>query len=192
MNNNHSKLLESYLPRLTNAAKRGPILDLACGNGRNGLFLIANNVPTVFADVNSAALKTIQNMLSTAAFQSSKAQAELWQEDFELENSQALCDKQFGGVLVFRYLHRPLLPRIKQAVLPGGILVYETFTVDQPQYGRPKNPDYLLRQGELQRYFKDWNILYSYEGVIKQSESSDSQAIAQIVALKPEQAGAQP
>ena len=87
--------------------------------------------------------------------------------------------------MAFRYLHRPLMPAIRQSLLPGGILLYETFTVDQPAFGRPKNPDYLLRHGELQAYFGDWNILHYFEGVRGKPETGDQQAIAQIVAQKP-------
>ena len=74
---------------------------------------------------------------------------------------------------------------IKQAVLPGGIVIYETFTVDQPQFGRPHNPDFLLQHGELREHFEGWDILHSFEGVVDGAGGSGARAIAQMVAIKP-------
>ena len=51
--------------------------------------------------------------------------------------------------MVTKYLHRPLLPAIVAAVAPGGLLIYETFAVGNERFGRPRNPDFLLRPGEL-------------------------------------------
>jgi hypothetical protein len=87
----------------------------------------------------------------------------------------------YRAILVFRYLHRPLLPCLKKGIRKGGILIYETFTIDQPRYGRPYNPDYLLKHGELAGEFKDWHILHYYEGIIE----SPQRAMAQIVCRKP-------
>jgi SAM-dependent methyltransferase len=55
----------------------------------------------------------------------------------------------FEGIVVTNYLHRPLLPLLVDAVAPGGVLIYETFAVGHERYGRPANPDFLLRPGEL-------------------------------------------
>jgi SAM-dependent methyltransferase len=55
----------------------------------------------------------------------------------------------FEGIVVCNYLWRPLLPRILEALAPRGILIYETFAAGNECYGRPSNPDFLLRPGEL-------------------------------------------
>ena len=57
--------------------------------------------------------------------------------------------EQFAGVIVTNYLHRPLLPLLVAAVAPGGVLIYETFAVGNERFGRPSNPEFLLRPGEL-------------------------------------------
>jgi hypothetical protein len=139
----------------------------------------------VFADLNYSALDHIQQALTTAPYKGKKELAECWLTDFEEQQTNPLADRQAGGIVIFRYLHRPLMESIKKAVLPGGIVIYETFTVDQPRYGRPNNPAFLLRRNELYEFFSDWDILHRFEGVTNPGKAGAPQAIAQIVAIKP-------
>lgn len=178
----HSELLEKYLAELTRAATIGPILDLACGGGRNGCYLLANHITTVFADINKPGLELIDSTLSAKQ----RALAGFWPVDFEREHAEPLRQKCFGGIIVFRYLHRALMEGIKEAIAPGGIVIYETFTVDQAELGRPKNPDYLLRHDELPEIFRHWNTLHYFEGTLRQVTGNRPVAIAQIVAIKPD------
>ena len=80
----------------------------------------------------------------------------------------------------------PVLDPLKASVQPGGLVVYETFTTYQPRFGRPSNPNFLLRPGELEDTFSNWNILHSFEGVTHSESGGGNQAIAQIVARKPD------
>ncbi len=57
--------------------------------------------------------------------------------------------RSFPGVVVTNYLWRPLLPLIVAAVAPGGALIYETFAQGNERFGKPSNPDFLLKDGEL-------------------------------------------
>jgi SAM-dependent methyltransferase len=57
--------------------------------------------------------------------------------------------QQFAGIVVANYLHRPLIHRLLEALAPGGVLIYETFAAGNERFGRPSNPDFLLRPGEL-------------------------------------------
>jgi len=52
-------------------------------------------------------------------------------------------------VVTTNYLHRPLLPALIAAVEPGGVFLYETFAQGNERFGRPSNPDFLLRPQEL-------------------------------------------
>jgi tellurite methyltransferase len=180
----HSPLLPLYQRQLALAASNGAILDLACGGGRNGLYLIGQGIPVVFGDVNPVALEQVQQRLMAECRKGAEPLATLWPVDFEQGQDAPFQGRTFGGMMVFRYLHRPLMQSIKQAVVPGGIVIYETFTVDHPQFGRPHNPDFLLGHGELQEHFADWNILHSFEGVVKADGGNGARAIAQIVAIK--------
>ncbi|MBN1106731.1 MAG: pyridoxal-phosphate dependent enzyme, partial [Deltaproteobacteria bacterium] len=71
----------------------------------------------------------------------------LWHVDLEEEGVNPLGEEEYAAIVVFRYLHRPLIPCIRKAVAGGGILVYETYTVEQPRFGKPHNPDFLLKPG---------------------------------------------
>ena len=86
----------------------------------------------------------------------------------------------FAAIVVFRYLHRVLIPDIKLALKKGGVLVYETFTTAQAKLGKPRNPDFLLNTGELLSWFKDWEVLHHFEGTLKNPE----RAVSQIVCRK--------
>ena len=179
----HSPLISKYLKQLKSLTnnKQSTVLDLACGSGRNGLYLIDNDIPVTFADVNATAIEQVQQL---AAMANNSQHADFWSIDFEQEDEMPLADKSFAAIMVFRYLHRSLFKQIKQAILPDGLIIYETFTTAQVQFGRPKNPDFLLKSGELLDVFSNWEVLHSFEGTIELANGS-KQAIAQIVARKP-------
>jgi hypothetical protein len=61
-----------------------------------------------------------------------------------------------------------------------GVLIYETYTVRQPQFGKPHDPDFLLKPEELRDWFVDWEIIYYFEGI----KENPKRAIAQIVCRK--------
>jgi len=180
----HSPLLNQYLIELQSLKNELPILDLACGSGRNGLFCLEQQLPVTFADINQQALNELKQTITHEASTFDATKAAFWQVDFE-QGTASLIENNYGAVMVFRYLHRPLIEKIKASVVAGGLVIYETFTIEQAQLGRPKNPDFLLKAGELANYFSDWKILHSFEG-IKDSDTGDNkQAVAQIIARKP-------
>ena len=184
----HSSLIQKYLLTLQTlqASKQVPVLDLACGKGRNGLYLVENDINVNFADVNGEALEQVEQSLKRLSSDKQKL-AQCWHVDFEQANTNPLHDKCFAAVMVFRYLHRPLFEQIKAMIKPGGMIIYETFTEQQAQFGRPKNPDFLLKPRELIEQFSDWKILHSFDGVVNAPANGDvKKAIAQIVAKKPD------
>jgi len=199
----HSPLLDKYLTPLQglHAEQQSSVLDLACGNGRNGLFLIEHNIPTTFADIKDEALKNVELSLTNLS-KNQQLLAQRWQVDFEKEQSSPLQGKTFSAIMVFRYLHRSLFEQIKAAIKPGGVIIYETFTEQQAQFGRPKNPNFLLAAGELGDIFSSWEVLHSFEGIVNTNGTASltdnlpgnlpdnecdtgKQAIAQLVAIKP-------
>jgi hypothetical protein len=68
--------------------------------------------------------------------------------------------------VVVNYLHRPLLPALVSAVAPGGVLIYETFAQGNERFGRPRNPDFLLRPGELLEAVAGRLRVVAYEDLI--------------------------
>jgi tellurite methyltransferase len=168
-------LLLAHWALLVDGASKGPVLDLACGDGHNGLFLAEKGVPVILADFSGAALEK-----AGASAMQKNLDVTLWQVDLEKEGENPLRVESCGVILVFRYLHRPLVPCIKKALIRGGVLIYETFTVDQPRFGKPHNPHFLLKPGELLRWFKEWQVVHYFEGIVDQPK----RAIAQIVCRK--------
>ena len=71
--------------------------------------------------------------------------------------------QKFAGVVVVSYLHRPLLPRLLEALAPGGVLIYETFAAGNERFGRPSNPEFLLKPGELLEAVRGRLIVIAYE-----------------------------
>jgi len=179
MTGDASTLVQNHIDRLMSCAEHGDVLDLACGSGRNGLFLVNNGINVCFADRSPEALDELRHRLAASG-----ATATVWEVDLEDAGDNPLSGKSFGAILVFNYLHRPLLDSIRDAVVPGGLVIYETFTVDNLLHGRPRNPDYLLRAGELAERFHDWDIMHYFEGEV--AGPKGPKAIAQIVARKPD------
>jgi SAM-dependent methyltransferase len=164
----HRIFLESPLP--------GPVLDLACGGGRNGIFLASQGLSVVCCDRSKEALDRVRALADKQG-----VFVRLLEADLEREGANPLPVDSYGGILVFRYLHRPLIPHIRKALKTGCVLMYETFTIDQPRFGRPTNSDFLLKPGELRRWFDDWEVIHSFEGILE----GPKRAVARIVCRKP-------
>lgn len=115
----------------------GAVLDVAAGGGRHAALFARRGHPTLAVDRDLAAL------LALAEPGVALAQADLEAGPWPLPG------RTFAAVVVVNYLWRPLWPALLAAVEPGGLLLYETFAVGNERYGRPRNPDFLLRDGEL-------------------------------------------
>ena len=152
------------------------VLDLACGSGRNGRYLLSRGLPVVFADIDGEKLASL-----SAVEVSDPAMVTLWEVDFESKADDPLTGKTFDAIMVFNYLHRALIDRIKQAVRPGGLVFYETFTEQQRRFGRPSNPNFLLKPGELKSWFETWQIIYCEE----LERACPPSHVASLVARKP-------
>ncbi len=169
------ELLTKYSYLFSAEPKNYPVLDLACGDGHNGIFLASKGLSVILADQSEEALNQARLNAQKAGIS-----AEFWQVDFERGEVNPLEGRTFSAVLVFRYLHRPLISCIRKSLKQGGILIYETFTTEQARFGKPKNPDHLLKAGELLSWFKSWEVIYDFEGII----GSPPKAIARLVCRK--------
>jgi SAM-dependent methyltransferase len=116
----------------------GEVLDLACGSGRHVRLLAALGHPVLAVDRDAAALAAC-------------AGAGIATEQRDLENGLPwpYAAGRFAGIVVANYLHRPLFPALFDSLAPGGVLIYETFALGNERYGKPSNPAFLLRPGEL-------------------------------------------
>ena len=89
----------------------------------------------------------------------------------DLEKDVSLPQEVFDVIVCFNYLHRPLIPQLKGALRLGGMMVYETYIVDQAQFGRPKNPKHLLKHNELLKLFHDFRCLRYREGILERRKA---------------------
>jgi SAM-dependent methyltransferase len=116
----------------------GEVLDLACGSGRHARHFAARGCRVVAVDRDAAALASLAGVTGIVTHT-----ADLEGADWPFAPSS------FDAIVVANYLHRPLFGLIVAALRPGGVLVYETFMAGNERFGRPSNPHFLLRPGEL-------------------------------------------
>lgn len=127
----------------------GRVLDVACGTGRHTRFLIQAGFQVEAVDRDVSALGFLPGVVTC-------------QTDLECEPWPYSVGK-FDGIVVTNYLHRPLFSHIFEALAVGGVLIYETFAEGNQLLGRPRNPDYLLKSGELLEQVKGRLEVNAYE-----------------------------
>jgi len=146
----------------------GTVLDLAAGGGRHARFLhgLGHSIVAVDRDIGAMA-----DLAGVPGF-------ELIEADLE-SGPWPFMGRRFEGIVVANYLHRPLLPLLIDSLKPRGALIYETFAVGQAEFGRPTNPDFLLKPGELIEAFGSSLRIVAYEhGVIATPRRAAVQRIA--------------
>lgn len=157
-------------------AAGGTVLDLACGSGRHLRWLAAQGWRVTGVDRDAAAVQPLRTA------------AEIVVADLEDGSPWPLAGRRFDGIVVANYLWRALLPRLAQSLAPGGVLVYETFALGQERFGKPSNPDFLLRRGELLEAFADlWVVAYE-DGL----ETDPDRRVQRLVAVAPGSPGPAP
>ncbi len=142
------------------AGEMRPVLDVACGGGRHTRLFLGLGHPVTAVDKDLSGLDDIAGV----------ARLRLVRADLEGDAAAwPFADRQFGGVVVTNYLYRPLLAAIVAAVAAGGVLIYETFAAGNEQFGRPRNADFLLEDGELLRAVRGSLSVVAYEhGIVDQ------------------------
>ena len=156
----------------------GEALDVASGSGRNALWLAARGFNTLAIDRDALAVAAL---CRTAVNLRLPLRAEVVDLEGDVASgvpgrpkrrsseggrrtTEVFPEAAFDVVVVVHYLHRPLFPALRAALKPGGILVYETFTRDQAQRGKPTNPAFLLEPGELSELVAPLDVLFEREG----------------------------
>ena len=130
---------------------RGPVLDVASGGGRHARLFAARGLEVVAVDREPQPV----------------AGARLVQADLEDGSPWPFAGQRFGGIVVTNYLFRPLLGVLADALLEGGVLIYETFMAGNEKFGKPSNPAFLLRPGELLEAFRSLTAIAFEQGVVE-------------------------
>ena len=151
---------------------RGQALDVAMGSGRNAIYLARMGFRVEGVDTSREA---VEEALARAHEEGVSIQTRV----ADLEKIPCIDEEAYDLVICFNYLQRSLMPQMKNWVKPNGMLVYETFIIDQVRFGKPRNPDHLLMHNELLHTFQDFRVLRYREGVIE-----GKKAIASILAQK--------
>ena len=138
--NDPEQWIVRYAPLI---AHNGHVLDLACGGGRHTRLLLDQGYKVTAIDRDTDAIsERIGNLDNLTIIE---ADLETGDDPWGV----ILSDQQFDGIVVVNYLYRPLFSHLAEALKPGGVLLYETFAMGNEEYSRPRNPDHLLKTGEL-------------------------------------------
>ncbi len=131
----------------------GSILDLACGRGRHSLLMAERGYQVECADRDTEALAEISATTPSIVTQQCDLEGGPW----------PYYGRTFDGIVVTNYLYRPLLPMLLNALDTNGVLIYETFMVGNERFGKPSNPAFLLRPGELLELVKRRLTVVAFE-----------------------------
>ncbi len=151
----------------------GAVLDLACGSGRHCRFFLDRGHPVTAVDRDTQRLGALSAAPGLTVV---TADLETGEDD-----GWPLGGERFAGIVVVNYLWRPLLPRLADALEPGGALIYETFAVGNQRFGRPRRPEFLLKPGELLDAFAGRLSVVAYEhGIVERPAPAVVQRIAAV------------
>jgi SAM-dependent methyltransferase len=134
---------------------QGRVLDVACGHGRHSRWFAARGHAVDAVDRNADALSALAQVANVTPLCA----------DIE-SGAWPYARGAYAGVVVTNYLHRALFPLLLDALSPGGVLIYETFAAGNERFGRPSNPDFLLKPGELLEVVRGRLRVLAYEDLI--------------------------
>lgn len=166
---NPGRLLIELFPLLP----RGKALDIACGEGRNAIFLAKNGYNVDAIDISDIAIERGKKTAEKDGIKTNFIQA-------DLENYQIPAET-YDLIVNFNYLQRTLIPAIKNGLKKDGVVLFEAFTLEQQAIGPPKNPEFLLKPNELLKLFGDLHIFYYREGIF---EEERRKAVASLAGRK--------
>ena len=141
-----SAWVERWAPLVTH----GTVLDVACGSGRHSKFFLARNLNVTAVD------REAQIIPGARFIQASLEDGSPW----------PFPGERFEAVVVANYLYRPLMSQLSDCLAEGGVLIYETFMLGNERFGKPSNPAFLLRPGELLECFKGLAVKGFEEGEV--------------------------
>ena len=133
---NPSRWVRRFAPLISPG---GRVLDLACGTGRHSLFLAEQGFQVEAVDRDADAIAALAQQDRRLATRAADLEGGPW----------PYYGCVFDAIVVTNYLFRPLMPQIANALDVSGVLIYETFMVGNERFGKPSNPAFLLRPGEL-------------------------------------------
>jgi SAM-dependent methyltransferase len=152
-------------------AAGGEVLDYGCGGGRHARWLAARGFRVEAVDRDAVVLELLAGLPNICPRVA----------DLE-EGPWPYAGRRFAAVVVTNYLYRPRLQSLMGLLVSGGVLIYETFMAGNERFGKPSNPDFLLRPGELLDITRPgFNVVAFEQGEVTQPKPA---AIQRICAVK--------
>jgi SAM-dependent methyltransferase len=160
-------------------ATDGTVLDVACGGGRHTRWFAARGHRVTALD------RDLSGMIDLL----DDPRVEQIETDLEAGEPLPVAPHSHAAVVVTNYLWRPILDDLVDVVAPGGRLLYETFAAGNEQFGRPTNPEFLLRRGELLELARRHAlVVVAYEDLVV--DEPRRAAVQRLVAVRPDHASA--
>ena len=164
-----SQLLRDFVHLLP---QDGLVLDAAAGLGVNTLFVAQQGIPVVALDISEVGLQLLRQQAADLNVRVATAVFDLTRPYFP-----ANC---VDVILNFRFLERAAFAAYRQALRPGGLILFETFV----HTGAGETPPYFLQPGELNHAFADFAVIHSLETAVPGHRSGKMRPVAQLVAQK--------
>jgi len=168
-----SKKPGKLLKELIAVLPKGKALDIACGEGRNAIFLAKNGYDVDAVDISAVAVKNGGNRAEREGVRVNFIQADM--EQYKIQTDV------YDLIVNYNYLQRTLVAGIKSGLKKGGVVIFETYTLEQQSIGQPKNPEFLLKPNELLRLFEGIHIFFYREGIF---EEEIKKAVASLAGKK--------
>jgi len=170
------KRANAFLRTHVGLLPKGKALDIATGEGRNAVFLAQHGFNVDAADISGVGLKKAEKLAREIGVEIHTVLADL--DNYQIEKD---C---YDLIANFYFLDRSLIPKIKKGLKKGGMVIFETYLLEQRTLGTagPKNPKYFLKSNELLSLFKGFRVLLYREGIFK--EGGRRKAIASLIAEK--------
>lgn len=166
-------LILSEQVKLADDSNRPDVLDIGCGGGRDAIFMAKNRMNVIAIDHEQKVLKRSKALANLSG-------ANVKFKCCDIKKQDCLPDKQFDVITVVRFLNRESYVYIINQLKPGGVVLFQTFVEGVEAFGSPKNPNFILRKGELAEVFRDFDII-----VDRMETLSDGRPIASFIAQKP-------
>jgi tellurite methyltransferase len=154
----------------------GRALDLACGPGRNALYLASLGWQVTAVDSSAVAIGILRRKAAGLRVDARLADLENGGFDIAADGYDLICD--------LFYLQRDLFPRLQAGVRPGGTFAGAIHLVDDTPGLRPRNPAFLMQPGELREEFAGWKIFFYSEGPEPGRHGHTVRRVARIIARR--------
>ena len=174
-----------FLKQKIDRLKKGKVLVLAMGEGRNAVYLAQNGFDVTGVDISDVAIEKCNKLAEERNTMVNAVVADLTDYD--------MGEGQFDLITKFYYYEPSIFPQVIEALKPGGVFILEQFSIDHLKYREtsgfgPRNPDYLIKPNELLEHFKSLRILYYEDAVVELDEGmhKGTAAIIRLIAQKAE------